>query len=289
MFDTLLTQTHQAIISSLHMVMMPSKRIYWFFLLTSALFALIFSYLYRRHRGIKGAFVDLLNPKALFSQSSAVDVGLIVLNQLLRVLLFAPIIGGQITVALLVSQTANEFLGDSPQFIMPMPALMALFTLCFFVIDDASRFLLHVLMHKIPALWYFHQIHHNAKTLTPLTLYRFHPVETFLLMGRSVLAGGLVSGLFLYSFAGGISAWDILGVNAIGFIFSALGSNLRHSHVPLSFGFLEKWFISPAQHQLHHSKHHIDINFGSYLAIWDRMFGSWVKGSPVQQIEFGLD
>lgn len=266
----------------------PSKRIYWGFLLSSALFGLCFSGFYRYKFGAKQMLLELINPQALFNRSTLVDLGLLVTNHLLRILLFLPIVGGQVGIALAVSRFLNTHVMPSPQLAVSAMMVAVLYTVIFFIIDDLSRFLLHVLMHKLPWLWYFHQVHHNAETLTPLTLYRFHPVEVFLLTGRSVLVGGLLSGLFLYGFAGHISAWDILGVNAVGFIFSALGSNLRHSHIPLSFGFIEKWFISPAQHQLHHSKDHIDINFGTYLAIWDRLFGSWLQGSPYQKISYGL-
>lgn len=284
----LTTHIADAFTASISFVQSPSKRIYWGFLLTSALFALGFSFFYRREKGVKGAFFDLINPKALFSRSSAVDVGLIITNQFLRIVLFAPIIGGQIAVALFFSKSMGSVFGDTPQFVIDPIHLMVLFTLCFFIIDDLARFLLHVLMHKVPFMWHFHQVHHNAPTLTPLTLYRFHPAETFFLTCRSVLTGGFVVGMFLYLFSGRISGWDILGVNAIGFVFSALGSNLRHSHIPMTFGVFDRWFISPAQHQLHHSKDHIDVNFGTYLAIWDRLLGSWVKGSPHQELEFGL-
>lgn len=266
----------------------PSKRIYWGFLLTSAIFGLLFSTIYRHKYGAKKALLDLINPTALFSRSSLVDLGLLVLNHVLRIVLFLPLIGGQIAIALFISRFFTNHVLSSPQIELAVTTVAVLYTLVFFILDDLSRFLLHLLMHKLPWLWHFHQLHHNAETLTPLTLYRFHPAEVFLLTVRSVLVGGFVSGCFVYLFAGRISGWDILGVNAVGFLFSALGSNLRHSHIPLSFGFLEKWFISPAQHQLHHSKEHIDINFGTYLAVWDRLFGSWIQGSPHQKLSFGL-
>jgi len=77
----------------------------------------------------------------------------------------------------------------------------------------------------------------------------------------------------------------------LGFLFNALGANLRHSHIWLSFGSLERWFISPAQHQIHHSSAEADrdINFGTCLAIWDRLFGSHRRASitPIS-ISFGL-
>ena len=56
-----------------------------------------------------------------------------------------------------------------------------------------------------------------------------------------------------------------------------LWANLRHSHVWITYGrIMERLLISPAQHQIHHSKNkvHFDRNFGVVLAIWDGMFGT---------------
>ena len=38
-----------------------------------------------------------------------------------------------------------------------------------------------------------------------------------------------------------------------GVLFNFAAANLRHSHIWISFGRFEKIFISPAQHQIHHS------------------------------------
>jgi sterol desaturase/sphingolipid hydroxylase (fatty acid hydroxylase superfamily) len=71
---------------------------------------------------------------------------------------------------------------------------------------------------------------------------------------RYSLVIGLVSGVFVYLFGAMINIVDILGVNALIFVFSLVGSNLRHSHIDISFGrIIEKFLISPKQHQIHHS------------------------------------
>jgi sterol desaturase/sphingolipid hydroxylase (fatty acid hydroxylase superfamily) len=85
--------------------------------------------------------------------------------------------------------------------------------------------------------------------------------------------------------------FDLLGANIFVFIFNVMGSNLRHSHVWWSWGDkIESWFISPAQHQVHHSDRpeHFDRNLGSALAIWDRMMGTLTTSSNVGKIRFGL-
>ena len=69
------------------------------------------------------------------------------------------------------------------------------------------------------------------------------------------------------------------------------GANLRHSHVKLKYpSFLEYIFISPYQHQIHHSinKHHYDKNMGSKLAIWDFIFGTLILSKETSRIRFGV-
>jgi sterol desaturase/sphingolipid hydroxylase (fatty acid hydroxylase superfamily) len=102
---------------------------------------------------------------------------------------------------------------------------------------------------------------------------------------------GLLSGIFLFLFRDRFHGWDILGVNSFGLLFNHLGANLRHSHIPLSFGRLERWLLSPAQHQIHHSadpRHH-DKNFGTFLAFWDHWAGSHHPGDEAASgLTFGL-
>jgi sterol desaturase/sphingolipid hydroxylase (fatty acid hydroxylase superfamily) len=127
--------------------------------------------------------------------------------------------------------------------------------------------------------------------LTPLTVYRNHPVESLFFALRGVLATGLVTGIFFHLFRGRAVQADILGANAIGFVFNLVGGNLRHSHVWISYGrFLERILISPAQHQIHHSSDpsHYGRNFGSWLAIWDGLGGSLHLAGTERPLDFGL-
>ncbi len=266
------------------------KRIFWAFLLSSALIALWHSYKYQYADSLKQAISKAWQPQHYFNRSTLLDLSLLLSNNTLRVLLVIPVIGSQLGVAIAVHKGLYHGLGDSPNWSLDGTLLISLFTLCFFIADDFTRFILHYAMHRFTWLWKIHSLHHNAETLTPLTLYRFNPLEMVLLSLRSVLTGGMVSGFFVYCFDGRISSVDILGANAFGFIFNACAANLRHSHVPLSFGKLEHWFISPAQHQIHHSsaKNHWNKNMGSCLAIWDRLAKTWIPGSNTQQLKFGI-
>ena len=105
------------------------------------------------------------------------------------------------------------------------------------------------------------------------------------------LTQGIVVVVGYHFFGTGLSMYDILGANAFVFMFNIFGANLRHSHVPFTWGDrLENWFISPAQHQVHHSDNpaHFDTNLGSALAVWDRLYGTLIKASEAKQINIGV-
>ena len=159
----------------------------------------------------------------------------------------------------------------------------------FLLFEDGSRFFVHKAMHRVPFLWRLHRVHHSAEVLTPLTLFRVHPIESVIYFFRGLFVFGLISGIFIWLFGRELTFFHILGVDALGFIFNLAGANLRHSHIWLSFGRFEKYFISPAQHQFHHSKDHEHPNFGTYLAFWDRMNGTLKRTSfEPQPLRFGL-
>jgi len=281
----------EILFDTLSYIAQSDKRIFWFFLLSSALIALWHSYKYKHADSLQQAIRIAWQPQHYLNRSTLLDLGLLLINNVLRVLLVIPVIGSQLGVAIAVHKGLYYGLGDALHWQLESTLLISLFTLCFFIADDFTRFALHYAMHRFPWLWKIHRLHHSAETLTPLTLYRFNPLEMALLSLRNIITGGLISGLFIYCFEGRISSWDILGANAFGFIFNACAANLRHSHIPLSFGKLERWFISPAQHQIHHSadQKHWDKNMGSCLAIWDRWANTWLAGSHTQKLKFGLN
>lgn len=156
---------------------------------------------------------------------------------------------------------------------------------------DFCIYWVHRVHHEAPALWPFHAVHHSAEVLTPLTVYRKHPIYDFISdIVRSIVLGAL-QGMLLAMFVGKIALTHIAGVNAFYFFFNALGSNLRHSQVWLSYGpVLERILISPAQHQIHHSSavHHHNRNYGEIFAVWDWMFGALYLPEVREELEFGL-
>jgi sterol desaturase/sphingolipid hydroxylase (fatty acid hydroxylase superfamily) len=165
------------------------------------------------------------------------------------------------------------------------------FTVSYFVLDDLTKFITHALMHRIPLLWEIHKTHHSARVLTPITIFRTHPLEGVIFVLRSALTQGIVIALFYYIYGNNITFVTILGANLMSFWFHLLGSNLRHSHIWINYwNWLEKIFISPAQHQIHHSikKEHHNKNFGVTFAIWDYVFGTLCTSRDNEVSKFGI-
>jgi sterol desaturase/sphingolipid hydroxylase (fatty acid hydroxylase superfamily) len=160
-----------------------------------------------------------------------------------------------------------------------------------FFTQDFCRYLNHYVHHKNRVLWPFHALHHSAEVLTPITFMRAHPLY-YVIQGLiiSVLIG-LIQALALFLIVGSIEIWVIyvttLAFNA--YIF--LGAHLRHSHIPLRYGYvLEHILISPTQHQIHHSTDtkHFNKNLGEIFAIWDWMFGTLYIPDGNEVLVYGI-
>ena len=265
-----------------------SKRVSVFYLFAGLVFAwLVLTLRY----GVQGwtRLKPYLSWRIWWHRSARTDYQLWLANRLLLAVLIPKTLTQAVWISWLYFFWQEQGFSDL-QLGWPTALVMGLFTLCYFLVDDFSRFIVHWAMHKSPWLWAFHQVHHSAKVLTPFTVFRTHPVEGLLFFLRSMAAQSLVISLFLVAFPNQVSLWQIFGVLVTTFVFNVLGANLRHSGVALSYGpRLEKWLISPAQHQVHHSvaRQHYDRNFGVTLAVWDRLFGSWHVGHDDQRIEYG--
>jgi len=276
------------------LVTQGSKRVFVAYLVSALVIACAWL-VWRRGLGIGVAIRHLFDPTLWWSKSSSADYQLLVVNQAVMLVL-KPLILSKLALATVL------FYGLNDLFIRPLwsssslgglsaSTIAVFFTLTLFVVDDASRYYLHRLMHRWPVLWAFHRVHHTAQTLTPFTVLRTHPIEGLLFGLRSAVVQGTLIAIFVFLFANKVSLITVLGANVFTAIFNGLGANLRHSHVSICYGSrLESWLISPAQHQLHHSveQHHWDCNYGAFIALWDRMGNTLVKASSEQQLIYGV-
>ncbi len=168
---------------------------------------------------------------------------------------------------------------------------LLLATLIMTVTADFCVYWVHRFHHETPIFWPFHAVHHSAEIMTPITVYRKHPIYDLISGFVKAVLVGFIMGVVLMLLIGQVEMTVVAGINIFYFIFNTLGSNFRHSHIWFSYGrFWEHIFISPAQHQVHHSlepKHH-NKNYGEILAIWDWLFGTLYIPEGREEISYGI-
>jgi sterol desaturase/sphingolipid hydroxylase (fatty acid hydroxylase superfamily) len=268
-----------------------NKRIYLVYLISAALLAIP---VYLRTTSVYSVtgFIQFILPWRIYSALSARhDYALLIGNKLIKSAIFPLIVISMVPVAINTSSLLEVVFGYITPVELPAQIIVIIFTVLLFVADDFTRFLLHYLLHNSAIFWEFHKVHHSAQVLTPFTIYRSHPVESLLYAFRMALTQGIVVGCCYYFFGATLEMADILGANLFVFLFNFFGSNLRHSHIWLSWGdTIEGIFISPAQHQIHHSADpkHFNSNYGSALACWDSLFNSLIKSSTVNTQKFTI-
>lgn len=266
----------------------PQRRTYVVYLLSAGALA----YFWFKRKKIKGSFWRyIFNRKVWLSSSAKVDYKILTFNSVLKVVFIGP----YLILGLYLSFYTREYLLQ--QFGYPTASyathtLIITYSISLMLLNDFTYYLLHLAFHKLPWLWEFHKVHHSATSLNPFTQYRIHPIELFANNARSLLIFGLTTGVFEYFSGETLPKLALFGIPVFGLLFMFTGANLRHSHVPFRYPpLLERIFISPRQHQIHHSKatEHYDKNMGSKLAIWDWLFGTLVISNADDKLKFGID
>jgi Fe(3+) dicitrate transport protein len=279
----------RALVDPLRAFINPTKRMFLPFLLGGAMLA---SGVWLVHCRRKCSLLGFLFPRSIWLHRSALlDYRLAIVRALLQVTVLASLAIPVKVVALALARLLWRHAGILPRSTLGDTTILVLFSVTAFVAEDFARYVVHRLAHRVPALWELHKVHHSAEVLTPMTVYRTHPIESIVMRAGAALALAVVTGIFVWMFPGRIQAWEFAGVYGLSFIWNLLGANLRHSHVRLSYGpILEHVFISPTQHQIHHSNdaQHYDTNFGSALALWDWLFGSLRVSRRGERLTFGL-
>ncbi len=255
-------------------------------------------FLYFKHKRRRGGASLKLVLRALFSKrvwlsrSSRADLIYFFINTLaLGGLIGWGVVSGQwiakIENAALIAHFGARAPIEAPEF-----ALRAAATLLLFLAYEFGYWLDHYLKHRVPFLWEFHKVHHSAEVLTPLTVFRVHPVDMLVFADVVAITTGLVFGLSSYVLGADTPIYAISGTNVILVVFLYLYVHLQHSQVWIAFGGpLGRLFMSPAHHQIHHSadERHYNRNMGSCLALWDWMFGTLeVPAMDSPRLKFGV-
>src|SRR5439155_16852418 len=144
---------------------------------------------------------------------------------------------------------------------------------------DYTLYIWHILVHKVPHLWRFHQPHHVDLDMDASTALRFHFAE----MVASVpwrAAQVLVIGVSPLS----LSVWQTATLLEIMF---------HHSNVELPIEIerrLSQWIVTPRMHGIHHSivPEEQNSNWSSGLTVWDWLHGTLRLNVPQGEIVIGV-
>ena len=144
---------------------------------------------------------------------------------------------------------------------------------------DYTLYLWHILTHRVPFLWRFHQPHHVDLDLTASTALRFHFGE---LAVASVWRAGqvLVIGVSPLS----LSVWQT---------FTLLEIMFHHSNAnlpPETERWLGRILVTPRLHGIHHSavEDETNSNWSSGFTVWDWLHGTLRRDVPQEQITIGI-
>ncbi len=135
-----------------------------------------------------------------------------------------------------------------------------------FVAMDGCNWLAHLANHKVQVMWRFHELHHSQEDMSVLTVFRTHPLIHVsyliaLVPGIVLVANGAVPTTLLVAYGAFVA--------------------FEHSNTNLGFGPLERIFVSPNYHRIHHRlEGRQDVNLGFALTIWDQLSHRSVFPSP---------
>lgn len=131
-----------------------------------------------------------------------------------------------------------------------------------FLLADFIYYWFHRVSHDWKPLWALHLIHHSSLLMNLTTAYRLNwlsaIVSPILFMPLAVL--GFPTDFIVLSYA-----------------INLLYQFFLHTEVVGKLGWLEGLINTPSAHRVHHGSNplYIDKNFGGFLIIWDRLFGTY--------------
>ncbi len=144
------------------------------------------------------------------------------------------------------------------------------------LVFDFIAYWAHRFMHEAPSLWRIHAIHHSPEEMDWVSGFRGHPFDGIIAVPAIffMLAAG-----FEPEITGALAALQLL----LGLFFHA---NVRLRLRPLRF-----IVATPDFHHWHHASEEDAIwtNYGSFLPIWDLMFGTYYVPVDRMPVTYGVD
>ena len=131
---------------------------------------------------------------------------------------------------------------------------------------DYALYLWQVLLHRVPALWRFHAVHHSDPDLDLSTAARFHFGEMILSVPWRLLQLAVIG-----PSPRALRAWQV---------WLAVSVAFHHSNLRLPLGLervLARLVMTPRLHGIHHAERAEarSSNWSSGLTLWDLVHGTF--------------
>ena len=266
-------------------------RVNWIYLAAALAIALGVQWRREAARGLAHALEACLPREVWAHPSARADYCVWILNGVLIALALPALLVSQQGVQALTISALGSIAGTAGAGLAAGPWARGLYTATDILALDFGLFFAHWLQHRVPVLWEFHKTHHSAEVLTPITVFRMHPVDIWLNVSLTAALLGLNAGVFQFLYAEPPAVFSVFGFNVVMFAFLVAGYHLRHSHVWVMYPhFIAKHISSPAMHLIHHGTDpkYFDKNFAQIFTFWDRIAGTLYLPQEREQIEFGL-
>jgi sterol desaturase/sphingolipid hydroxylase (fatty acid hydroxylase superfamily) len=132
------------------------------------------------------------------------------------------------------------------------------------ILTDFSLYWVHRAMHG-KLLWPTHRFHHSIGEIWWLSGARTSFTHLCLFAAPQI---------FIAYYLFDLSALQV----GIALSFGVAINIWLHANIWVNLGFLEKVFVTPNYHRIHHgAKGMTDKNLGFVLTVWDRMFGTYIS------------
>ena len=142
-----------------------------------------------------------------------------------------------------------------------------------FIVIDFVYYWYHRCSHRIRFLWAVHMNHHSSEEMNYVVSLRqawFGPITKIPFFIFMPLVG-----------------FDPL-ITLVAGVASTLWGVLGHTQWINKLGLLEYIFVTPSSHRVHHGSNecYLDKNYGNFLIIWDRMFGTFAEER--EKVKYGI-
>ena len=160
---------------------------------------------------------------------------------------------------------------------LPLPAWTAV--IATFLLMDYAYWWWHWVLHMVPFLWIFHNVHHTDLDLDVSTAARFH-------FGEMLFSIGFLS---LAVIVFGIAPLMLV----VFFITLEVATMFHHSNWRLPIKVervLNLVLVTPRMHGIHHSivQRETNSNWGTIFCWWDKLHGTLRRDIPQDEITIGV-